>query len=390
MTAKRTHLDVIQSSTALEPYLSAWTELAPTPLQSPDWLLSWWDAFQSANARLSVLCITHEDQCIGLAPFFIRDSWVAGKSIRFLGSGRACTDFQTILSHPGYEQEVADAVADWLLDSNAQVAWESVDLEGSIGTSQTLEFLMQRLRQFGCTTQRRELERTWRLDMDGGWDGFMQRLSKNHRKQNRNLINRLDKQDQLSFRFETQADRIQDALEVCMDLHQKHWTSQGEPGCFSDPRFVQFLQNACQRFAEREQVAISILEIEGHPVASQLFLLDDQDNWFVYQSGRDPAFDEARVGRILNLASIRHAGQLGVKSIDYLRGDEVYKSRLRAEPSECLLLRAVPPTKIPQLRHAARNLGENLKSGAKSLGGMTALGAFIPKPDGYSGSSQSQ
>ena len=115
------------------------------------------------------------------------------------------------------------------------------------------------------------------------------------------------------------------------------------------------------------QEPLALLEDAGRPVAAQLFLKDVESasapaqSLYLYQSGRDPANDQMRVGRILALATIREACHRGVDSIDYLRGDEIYKARMGAQPAECWRVRAIAPTTTGRLRYGVWCLGQSLK-----------------------------
>lgn len=362
---------MVDSEADLAPYLDDWRRLAHTPLQSPEWLLGWWSAFQSLNTRLSVLVVerigaeNHDRQVIGIAPMFLRESWVLGRSVRFLGSGRACTDFQTLLAHPDDRTAVADQVADWLIEAQEEFQWAGVELDGVATSCPTLAHLIDRLEQHGCPKQLSHLGHTWRLDLSHGWDGFLTGLSRTQRRQVRNLVNRYDKSDSLVRKTIADCDDWKEALRLCMDLHQKRWTACGERGCFSDPRFVAFANEACGRLHERHQLEINWLEMDCRPVACQLSLVDDYDG-YVYQSGRDPALDHARVGRILNLVSIRSACERGRRSIDFLRGDEIYKARLGAQPSPCVRVRLIAPQVVSRLRHSAWKVGRGIKQHAQA------------------------
>jgi CelD/BcsL family acetyltransferase involved in cellulose biosynthesis len=355
-------LKVIDRLTALEPYRQFWTAHAPTPLQSPEWLLSWWQAYQSLNSQLSILVIHGEDnQVLGLAPFCIRDTWSAGRVVRFLGSGQACVDFQSLLTIAGQEEVVGAMVAQWLLSNQKQLGWSMVELEGAAEHDRALNAFGEKLRSAGCLLQPTFLENTWRIDLSEGWSGFLSRLSKTQRRQTRNLLNRFDKQQRWSLRLVREQADIPAALTACIDLHQRRWQSGGMAGCFADPRFRQYILQACEQLAARRGVCIALLEEDGHPLAAQLSVQDESGNLYMYQSGRDPDRDADAVGRVLNILLVRHACEAKLQYIDYLRGNEQYKSRLGAQPAGCLRLRFIPPSILPRLRHGVRSISRSLK-----------------------------
>lgn len=354
-------LEVVSDPQYLAPYMPFWRAHAPTPLQSPAWLLAWWEAFESHNNRLSILIVrTAAGDVIGLAPFYLRDHWTDGRTLRFLGSGRACTDFQTLLTAPGREAEVGAFIGQWLIGSQTELNWGIVELEGAQADDAAISALVEALRQARCQPYQSQLESTWRLDLSGGWQGFLDGLSRTQRSQTRNLVNRYDKNGDWTLRIAGAEDELPAALQHCIDLHQKRWTAVGEPGCFADARFTKFIEVACQQQARDRRIRLALFEDQGVPVACHLYLLDAAGNRYMYQSARDPARHSERVGQILNALEIRQATEEGVGFIDFLRGDEIYKRRLGAVAADCLRVRVVAPRLAPRLRHGLRALGRSM------------------------------
>ncbi len=365
----QTQLEIVDRSDKLTPYLEFWSRHAPTPLQSPEWLLAWWAAFQSTGSKLCVVGVkTDGDQIIGLAPFYLRDNWTEGRTIRFLGSGRACSDFQTLLSAPGQAAIVGKSIGSWLLANRHELNWSLLELEGVADNDVAIDELTRQLRFGRCFQQQVELEHTWRLNLSGGWAGFHQGLSQTQRRQVRNQVNRYVKREEWQVRYLRDTTELAWALKVCIDLHQRRWQAIGKPGCFADRRFQRFIELACKKMVVQQAISFAVLEERGLPIACHLYLHDSAGNRYMYQSGRDPNFETEGIGRILNAISVRDACDAGINFIDFLRGDEIYKHRLGACPSRCLRLRIVPPALLPQLRHGLREISRNVKHRIERLG----------------------
>jgi CelD/BcsL family acetyltransferase involved in cellulose biosynthesis len=337
-------------------------------MQHPEWMLSWWDAFRSPSCAAMLLGVENDSQLIGIAPFFVHNSWGFGRVVRFLGSGSACSDFQTLLAVDGGERVVADAVAHYFAAGSARGSWDLMELDGIDEKCPSVKFLLDGLAAHKTIKQVSSRENTWRLDLTDGWEGFCKNLSKSQRSQTRNLVNRFEKNESLRLQIINDPTQLKLATQTCILLHQRRWNAVGAPGCFSDSRFARFIPNALQALAGRGQSEILILEQAGKAVASQIVLKDDAENLFVYQSGRDPQYDSQRVGQILTLLSIRYACERGAQFIDYLRGDEIYKQRLKAIPSSCQRIRVFASGTIPSLRHSVWKVGRSIKSTATELG----------------------
>ncbi len=361
-------LKVIQDPHALSQVSAFWRDQARTPLQSPEWMLAWWQAMGGPNSELCVLVANADDgQTVGLAPLFLREGWADGRSLRFLGSGRACGDFQTVLASPGHEVSVGAFFGEYLLEAQPKLNWSLLELEGTSPDDAAVNALVSALKRGRCFEQTSPLEHTWRLHLTNGWDSFLDGLSKTQRRQTRNWVNRFDKTDHWRVRIVEEAEHIPAALEQLVELHQRRWTAVGEPGCFADSRFKRFVENASQSLAAYGRVSIALFEEHGQPIACQFYLKDAAGNLYMYQTGRDPERDADGIGRIFNAVAVREACRRGVAYIDFLRGDEIYKGRLGAKPSVCLRQRLIAPALLPRIRNGVKTVGRSVRSRVKTL-----------------------
>lgn len=351
-----------------------WKSLTRTPLQSPEWLLTWWEHFRSINSQLCFLVIRRGEAPIGLAPFAIRNSWGFGRMVGFLGSGKACTDFRTILSVAGEEEVVAEHVAAWFTTGPGRAMWDVIELESVQTDAHCVNQFVDLLRRQQAIIETTQLESTWRLDLADGLAGVTARLSKTQRSQARNLLNRFDKNAEMTFNAIETTEELDAGMESCIHLHQMRWQAVGKAGCFSEPRFTKFIAKSFQELVAQRQAVLNLLQLDGRPVASQLVLKDPSGNWYVYQTGRDPNMAEARVGQIINIVSVRHACDAGSQFIDFLRGDEDYKPRIKAAPTAAYRIRAYAPALLPKIRYGAWKLTRELRAGA------TAVSQLLSKP----------
>ncbi len=357
----------VDSSVRASDFFEKWTNWAKTPLQGPEWLLSWWDAFQSLNSQLCILVVRRGADPIGIAPFVIRNTWGFGRTVGFLGSGKACTDFQTLICAEGEESSVADAVGNWLTSGPGRGTWDLVELEGVQTESLAVTHLVDQLRKHHSLVVSTQIEHTWRLDLRDNMEGFLGQLSKTQRSQARNMLNRFDKNPEMSLRYIDTCEDFESGMQTCINLHQMRWEAEGCAGCFSDPRFTAFTTGAFRKLMAQKQAFLLLLELNEKPIASQMVLKSRDGNWFLYQSGRDPNLAHARIGQIITNVSIRKACEQGALFVDFLRGDEQYKPRLKAVPTPLFRIRAFAPAILPKIRYGAWRLSLELRAGAQAV-----------------------
>ena len=154
------------------------------------------------------------------------------------------------------------------------------------------------------------------------------------------------------------------AMDALIDLHQRRWQAQGEPGCFASPRFTAFHRQVGRRLLQQGLLWLYRLELDGRTIAADYGFTGD-GLLYAYQGGVEPEALEDEPGRLMNVAALKQAMQAGLRGVDYLRGDEPYKAHFRAVPRRSSELRIAAPRSSARLRQTAWNAGENFKQWAK-------------------------
>lgn len=116
-----------------------------------------------------------------------------------------------------------------------------------------------------------------------------------------------------------------------MDLHQRRRNALGDPGCFADAPFVEFVRTAARRLLSRGQLQAFHIEKDGQPISADIGFRS-ASHWYCYQSGIEPAALDIEPGKMANVWILSQAERQGVQVVDFLRGDEPYKKQLKANP----------------------------------------------------------
>jgi CelD/BcsL family acetyltransferase involved in cellulose biosynthesis len=117
-----------------------------------------------------------------------------------------------------------------------------------------------------------------------------------------------------------------DALEV---LHQRRWISKGEPGCFSNPRFVKFHRMMIARNNATGGVVLLRI-IVGNSTLGYIYGFSDAQRFYVYQCGFDYELVErnSMPGLVSHVMAMRFLAAKGLKYYDFMAGSSGYKSAL--------------------------------------------------------------
>ncbi|MCC6508795.1 MAG: GNAT family N-acetyltransferase [Pirellulaceae bacterium] len=320
-------------------------------MQGPTWMLAWWEAFKSTQDSLSVLVVRDEaGKLIGLVPWYRHRGFASGTTLRFLGDGRTCSDFQSLLCRPGYQSQVISCVIKWLT-SNRESRWDLLDLEGISGSDPVMNAFIEAMKAKGHMTHVRPTEHTWRITAHGSWSKWCETFSKTQRGQLRNFLNRFEKGG-LTFRVASQQEADVDRfIDEAVRLHQLRWHSAGRSGCFATQAMQSFFRSTMRAMIGEGSADIGLVERDGRAIAANVWLIRDGVA-FGYQCGRDPEEEKIRIGRIAHAVVLRWLAENDFRGYDFLRGDEEYKRQMRAVPTACQRLRVVARATLPEWRHA--------------------------------------
>jgi CelD/BcsL family acetyltransferase involved in cellulose biosynthesis len=355
----------VTDSRQLKTLAADWQRLAGgIPFRTPGWLLSWWEHY-GVGRELCVLAV-HDDAGAlrGLAPWFVESTAAHGKTLAFLGSGEVCSDYLGLLAEDEHRDAVADAVADWLIAEQGK-QWDLLHLTGVTAGEPSIVRLLQRLNEAGLTVHERPGLNTWRIEIESDWETYVESLSKSHRKQVRRVDRRLVETGEATLHITKTPEELATSLDILVNLHQKRRLSLGEPGCFADPRFTGFIRAAAPRLLAADMLRLSWIELKGQPISIE-FQLAGGGITYAYQAGLDPAALDEEPGRIINIATLKHAIQSGQRAFDFLRGDEPYKAHWRAQPHASVDIRVVPRKATAQVRHGIWLAADALKQFVKA------------------------
>jgi len=351
-----------QTAAELADLKPVWRELSAShPFCGPEWLTSWWAAHQARRELCLAVARNADGEVVGLAPWQLRRHAAWGRVLGFLGSGEACSDYLRVLCKPGREAEVGQSLATWLTQDPTAPRWDEIELEGLAAGDTATEQLLGELETHGASVRRTRGEYCWRLQLDGAWEDYLQRLSKSHRKQVRRVERRLIDSGRAELKWAQNPAELDRGWEILVDLHQKRRASLGQPGCFASRRFGEFLRGVSNELLPAGELGLYWVELDGEPVAAE-WHWERRGVSYAYQAGVDPARLDDEPGRLINILTLKRAIERGFTAFDFLRGDEPYKAHWRAEPQVSHKVTVTPNRTLPRLRQGLRQAAREVKA----------------------------
>jgi CelD/BcsL family acetyltransferase involved in cellulose biosynthesis len=373
------HVQRLTSFNWLAPHRARWNQLAGgVPFRQGEWLEPWWRHFQ-AGRELYLLQVTNSDgEIVGLAPWFLEPNSISGRSLQALGSGEVCSDYLGVMTDPDCRSEVLEALATWLAEANRRGtpdAWDVLQLDGLDETDPAVDGLLASFERQGCFVHRQPGANCWRIPLSATWDEYLQGLPKPQRKRMRQARQALETDGRFRVVCVETADKWEDAWRQFVELHQRRRASLGQPGCFGNPAFGRFLDEAARSFVSQGQLRLVLVEKQDQPLAA-LLMLTGGNILYGYQMGTNPDCLADSPGWLVVCASLLTGIDHGDTALDLLRGDEPYKSRMGGKLRTMLQVRVVPDQLSSQLRHKAWLTSSAVKQWIKS--GLHAAGLAPP------------
>jgi CelD/BcsL family acetyltransferase involved in cellulose biosynthesis len=273
------------------------------------------------------------DRLVGAAPLLRKGTGSAVKRLMLLGG-----DYHDLIADPDHEVPVLEAFSKWLENSRA---WELCDFRSLHADS-----LLARYGEAGWPTlpfHYRSFQHQLYpvLELPNSREELEKKIGKNLRQEIRYIPRKLQRDfPEFHWRLADEA-TFEGDLNALFRLHQMRWSSKGMPGVFAEDWIADFHRSVAAGFFRRGRLSLYSALIGERHIAS-LYCWRQGDEMVYYLGGFDPEFSGYSPIKFLIGQAIFDAIESGARVFDFLKGEEDYKSRWRAEnrPTHRLLISA--------------------------------------------------
>lgn len=297
-------VEPVESDAGVE---ARWRELADQAeslFATPEWVEAWWSHLGEGQTPRLLACKDADGAVVALAPMAVGRIGPV-RVVRFAGHGPA--DAQGPVCAPELAARALSALAEGLGDAGVLLA-ERVPVA--------------HLPDGGFVELRREPSPS--IDIDSGWEAYLQSRSSNMRSQIRRKERKLERENGLAFRLAS-ADSLDADLDDLFRLHAARWGEEGS-GAFEGGR-AEFHRDFARRALGRGWLRLWVAEVDGGETVAAWYGFRFAGQEWYYQSGRDPGWDRSSIGLVLLAHTIRSAAEDGIGRYRLLRGGESYKDR---------------------------------------------------------------
>lgn len=301
---------------------------------SPSWMIPWYQTVMSRHDQPAVVWVKGPDgRLVGVLPLVRRRRYLGPVPVTLYesaGDAVVCGDHLGLVASARDFAYVYDQVRNWLLtqvDKGALIRLVALDEGGRFATLMQHDVEEHKAR-WRCIMP----QIAPRLKLPHSYDVFELLLNSKRRKLIRRNWRHIERDHGVTLSCNNNdGASLESVLEEWFELHDSLWASRGRRTTLENVRLRQFLQQFCQEAARRGWLRLHQMRVNQQLIAGTI-IFHWRDRAYYYQSAWDPAFADYGIGELVVTHSIRTAIDEGLSLFDFLRGEEQYKFRLRAQP----------------------------------------------------------
>jgi CelD/BcsL family acetyltransferase involved in cellulose biosynthesis len=296
-----------------------------------EWCITVARHFQNEEP-LWVFAVRDGEHLVGLAPL-ARLPGDGPRIVRHIGTGLgpySVADYQDLLLSEGYEQAVVEALCDKLHE--LADGWDVLHLQEIPLSSRTPALLVASARTRGWRCIEKPGSDVHLLMLPESWQVYRSSLSHRTRKQFERRHRKLVRECNAEFIRVEDEGQLQDAMNALYALHTRRWSAAGKPGIFRTEQRRNFHQEVARRFHQRGALNLVLVKANGQVIGASYAFIWGGTN-YLYAGGYLPEreWHPYALGTSTDVNEIRTSIGLGLRCVDFLRGDPHYKDRYHTE-----------------------------------------------------------
>jgi CelD/BcsL family acetyltransferase involved in cellulose biosynthesis len=279
----------------------------------PGWLEAWWQAFGAGFEPL-VLIVREDDKVLGIAPLKLKDGIAS-----LIGDNSVC-DYLDFIVIPGREETFSRALLDYLSGQGIKsLVLETLRPESVAGHNVADEG-----RRRGYSIVFSQIDVSFEMALPATWEDYLFSLESKQRRDVERKMRQLDTVAEVRFSV-LRDDRVGEAELTA--FFQMMAESRRDKSEFLTAGMRSFFESVAAAMSAYWLFRLGFLEVGVARVAAILYF-EYNDRIYLYNSGYMPQYVDMNVGLVSKLYCIRQAIEERKKVFDFLKGPEVYKSRL--------------------------------------------------------------
>lgn len=279
----------------------------------PVWLEVWWQELRNGG-ELYQRAVRQDGKIIGIAPLLINR-----ENASILGSADVC-DYLDFVVAPGMERDFFNV----LLDDLSENRIDHLDLGPVRPDSTVLTQLVPIAQKRGYEVLCRPEDVSLEMNLPPTWEEYLSSLTGKQRHEVRRKLRRLWEAGRVEYHIEKDIASVHGAMDIFFKMFTE---SREDKADFLTPRMESFFRSLAKKTAELGLLRLCSLQVDGLP-AAMLICFDYNDCLYLYNSAYNRGYEALSAGLLSKILCIKASIEQSKRSFDFLKGEEMYKSRL--------------------------------------------------------------
>ena len=322
-----------------------WNKLLPqNPVQDIfytwEWLFAWWKHHKK-DCELWLITAWRSDELVGIAPLMLIERRKYGLKLRVLCNiGTPDVDVGGFIVQNG-DPQIYTAVGNYLIGQKR--LWDVLELNEIHCDGPETRLLIHQLEISGYVTYQKD-NRHYYLPIQGEWEGYLNRLPSKFHREIRSKVRKIEEQSRLTLEHhigkEVSWQDISTIFEINEYGHFPHMYRSTEERAFQREIF--------DLMRDQGWLDIFLLSIDDQPVAYN-YGFSYNHRFEDWRAGFRTQYSDLSLGKILYLMTIEDCFKRAFREIDFLCGDEHYKTRWQTLERAYTQLRFIPRNRLASL-----------------------------------------
>jgi CelD/BcsL family acetyltransferase involved in cellulose biosynthesis len=329
--------DALHTDAELEAFEGEWAELfgrsrTHDPFVHPAWALPWLRHYVPDPGDRLVIAVRRERELVGLAPLYVHCYGFGPlrcRTLQLVGSGPRATDHLTEMSEilvlPEDRRRILRALLHHLSLEIGGWDWLALTLPARQGWFEH-EWLPNAWRRRGANIVHKAVRTFVVLRLPGCWSDLP--LKRNLKEALRKSSERLEAEGTVEISF-AEGDDVPGAIGTLIALHRQRASvidHLRHDDYFGHGSAEGFARAAAAGMAAYDSAAVSVLRLDGEPIAGRLLLGVNRGVFFSF-SGLEPRHWRLGASAALTAAAIRRAIEHGDKRVNFSSSPDSGKLR---------------------------------------------------------------
>jgi len=336
---------LLSDSQSFEDLWAPWNKLLPqNPIQDVfytwEWLYAWWKHYGKQH-ELWLITAWHSDELIGIAPLMLVERRKYGLKFRVLCNiGTPDVDVGGFIIQDGNPQ-IYTAIGNYLI--TRERLWDVLELNEINSDGLETFHLIPQFENSGYIAFQRSNPHFY-IPICNTWKEYLDHIDSKFRREVRSKIRKIEGQSRLTLVHHFGREVTWQDISTVFEINEHgHY-----PYLYRSSVERSFQREIFELMRGQSWLNLYLLYIDDRPVAYNYgFTYNNRfEDW---RAGFDTQYAGLSLGRILYLMTIEDCFKRGFREIDFLCGDEHYKTRWQTLERAYTQLRFVPRNRLAPL-----------------------------------------